>query len=223
MKMSLHNLKKSYQQGKNTIQVLDDVSLTVESGEVIAMLGKSGSGKSTILSLLAGLDRPDSGSILVDLTDITKLSEEKLCLWRAKNLGIVFQQFHLIPHLTALENILLSLEINGRGDDREDKVSALNWLSEVGLADRADHYPSMLSGGEQQRVAIARAMVGQPAILLADEPTGNLDSETGKKIIDLLFKIVREKKSSMILVTHDEELARRCDRIIRLIGGKCLS
>lgn len=219
MKVSIKNINKHFQQGKNTIQVLNDVNLEIKSGEIIALLGKSGSGKTTMLSLLAGLDRPDHGSILVDDLDISKISEEKLCDFRAKTLGIVFQQFHLIPHLTAFENVLLSFEINGR----EDKDSAMMWLEMVGLKDRAHHYPSMLSGGEQQRVAMARALAFGPPLLLADEPTGNLDVETGKNIIDILFKMVREKKTTMILVTHDEELAAKADRIVRLIGGKCHS
>ena len=219
MKISIQNLKKNFLQGKNIIKVLDDVTLEIHSGEIIALLGKSGSGKSTLLSLLAGLDKPDFGAIYFDQNNLTKLSEEALCEWRAKNLGIVFQQFNLIPHLTALENVLLPLEINGV----EDKNKALEWLSLVGLDDRVDHFPSMLSGGEQQRVAIARALVFGPPLLLADEPTGNLDSETGKKVIETLVNIVREKKTTMIIVTHDEELALKADRIIRLIGGKCHS
>lgn len=219
MKISVKNLNKHFQQGKNTINVLNDVNLEINSGEIIALLGKSGSGKTTMLSMLAGLDRPDQGSITVDGQDLTNLSEEALCEYRAKKLGIVFQQFHLIPHLTAFENVLLSFEINGN----EDKETALKWLEMVGLKDRADHYPSMLSGGEQQRVAIARALSFGPPILLADEPTGNLDVETGKSIIDILFKMVREKKTTMILVTHDDELAAKADRIVRLIGGKCHS
>ena len=217
MRIVVSNLNKHFLQGKNTINVLNDVNLDIKSGEIIALLGKSGSGKTTMLSLLAGLDRPDQGSITVDGLDITKFSEEVLCDFRAKKLGIVFQQFHLIPHLTALENVLLSLEINGK----EDKVQALKWLEMVGLKDRADHYPAMLSGGEQQRVAIARALSAGPPLLLADEPTGNLDVETGKSVIDILFKMVREKKTTMILVTHDDELAAKADRIVRLIGGKC--
>ncbi|MBC7429956.1 MAG: ABC transporter ATP-binding protein [Bacteriovorax sp.] len=219
MKISIKNINKHFQQGKNTIHVLNDVSLEVMSGEIIALLGKSGSGKTTMLSLLAGLDKPDHGSILINDLDLTNLSEEGLCDFRAKTLGIIFQQFHLIPHLTALENILLSFEINGK----EDKESAVKWLDMVGLKDRADHYPSMLSGGEQQRVAIARALSFGPPLLLADEPTGNLDVETGKYVIDLLFKMVKERKTTMILVTHDEELAAKADRIVRLVGGKCLS
>jgi putative ABC transport system ATP-binding protein len=219
MKISVKNLNKHFLQGKNTINVLNDVNLDIKSGEIIALLGKSGSGKTTMLSMLAGLDRPDQGSIIVDDQDLTKLSEEALCEYRAKKLGIVFQQFHLIPHLTAFENVLLSFEINGH----EDKDTAMKWLEMVGLKDRADHYPAMLSGGEQQRVAIARALSFGPPILLADEPTGNLDVETGKSIIDILFKMVREKKITMILVTHDDELAAKADRIVRLIGGKCHS
>ena len=219
MKIAVNNLSKHFLQGKNTINVLNDINLKIESGEIIALLGKSGSGKTTMLSLLAGLDRPDHGNILIDDVDMTKLSEEALCDFRAKKLGIVFQQFHLIPHLTAYENVLLSFEINGR----EDKTEALKWLEMVGLKDRADHYPSMLSGGEQQRVAIARALAFGPPLLLADEPTGNLDVETGKSVIDILFKMVREKKTTMILVTHDDELAAKADRIIRIIGGKCHS
>lgn len=219
MKIAINGIKKNYLQGKNIIKVLDGVTLEVQSGEIIALLGKSGSGKTTMLSLLAGLEKPDSGSILADQVDLTKLNEEELCEWRAKNLGIIFQQFHLIPHLTALENVLLCLEINGI----KDKSIAENWLNMLGLQDRADHYPSMLSGGEQQRVAIARALAFSPSMLLADEPTGNLDVETGKAIVDILFKIVREKKTTMILVTHDEELALKADRIVRLSGGVCHS
>lgn len=219
MKISVKNLNKNFLQGKNTINVLNDVNLDIKSGEIIALLGKSGSGKTTMLSMLAGLDRPDQGSIVVDDQDLTKLSEESLCEYRAKKLGIVFQQFHLIPHLTAFENVLLSFEINGR----EDKETAMKWLEMVGLKDRANHYPAMLSGGEQQRVAIARALSFGPPILLADEPTGNLDVETGKSVIDILFKMVREKKTTMIIVTHDDELAAKADRIVRLIGGKCHS
>lgn len=217
MKIKVQNVSKKFEQGKNLIHVLNGVNLEVKSGEVIALLGKSGSGKTTMLSLLAGLDKPDTGNILIDDLDLTKLSEDELCKYRAGTLGIVFQQFHLIPHLTAFENVLLSFEINGK----EDRKSAMEWLELVGLKDRANHYPSMLSGGEQQRVAIARALSFGPPLILADEPTGNLDVETGKSIIEILFNIVREKKITMILVTHDEELATKADRIIRLVGGKC--
>lgn len=219
MRVDIKNISKHFNQGKNTIQVLSDVNLSIESGEIIALLGKSGSGKTTMLSLMAGLERPDNGSILMGETDLSKLSEEQLCDWRAKNLGIIFQQFHLIPHLTAWENVQLSLEIN----NHSDKALSSNWLDMVGLENRKDHFPAMLSGGEQQRVAIARALVFNPNLLLADEPTGNLDVETGKKVIEILFSMVRKNKTTMILVTHDEELAQKADRIIRLSGGKCLS
>lgn len=219
MRIEVQKINKHFIQGKKTIQVLNDVNLDIKSGEIIALLGKSGSGKTTMLSLLAGLDRPDQGSIVVDGVDLTKLSEEGLCDFRAKKLGIVFQQFHLIPHLTALENVMLSFEINGENDQSK----AMEWLDMVGLRERADHFPSMLSGGEQQRVAIARALSYGPPLLLADEPTGNLDAETGKSVIEILFKMVKEKKTTMILVTHDEDLASKADRIVRLVGGKCLS
>jgi putative ABC transport system ATP-binding protein len=218
MKITISHLSKQFSQGENIVNVLNDLSLVIESGEIIALLGKSGSGKSTLLSLLAGLEKPDQGSIEIGANDIAKLSEAALCDWRAQNLGIVFQQFNLIPHLNALENVSLPLEINLK----EDKEKALEWLSLVSLSERAKHYPSMLSGGEQQRVAIARAFVSGPSLILADEPTGNLDADTGKKIIEILFKIVKEMKTTMILVTHDEELALKADRIIRLQGGKCL-
>lgn len=217
MKINVANVSKQFFQGKNLIQVLKDVNLEISSGEVVALLGKSGSGKTTMLSLLAGLDRPDHGEIIIDNQNIAKMSEEELCHFRANTLGIVFQQFHLIPHLTALENIELSFEINGQ----ENTEAAMDWLDKVGLKERANHYPAMLSGGEQQRVAIARALACHPPIILADEPTGNLDTETGKNIAELLFKMVRENKITMILVTHDEELAAKADRIVRIIGGQC--
>jgi len=219
MNISIQNLRKTFIQGKKIITVLDDLFLEILSGEVIALLGKSGSGKSTLLSLLAGLEKPELGTILYDDIDLTKLSEEDLCDWRASHLGIVFQQFNLIPHLTAMENVLLPLEINGIHSNEQ----AMEWLKKVGLEERGNHLPAMLSGGEQQRVAIARALVSNPPLLLADEPTGNLDNETGKSIIEVLFKIIREKKMTMIIVTHDEELAMKADRIIRLSGGKCHS
>ena len=217
MKIDIGGLHKSFVQGKNKIQVLKDVSLSMRSGEIVALLGKSGSGKTTMLSLLAGLEKPESGHIKMADQELTILSEEALCDWRAKNLGIIFQQFHLIPHLTALENVLLPLEINNKIDPK----LAADWLEKVGLGHRFNHFPSMLSGGEQQRVAIARALVFNPSLILADEPTGNLDVETGKSVIDTLFSIVRANKTTMILVTHDEELAQRADRTVRLSGGQC--
>lgn len=219
MKIEITDITKNYLQGKNQIQVLSGVTLDVATGEVIALLGKSGSGKTTMLSLMAGLEKPDHGHIIMDDLDISRLSEEALCDWRAKNLGIIFQQFHLIPHLTALENVQLSLEINGT----KNLEAAAEWLNKVGLSERLNHYPSMLSGGEQQRVAIARAMAFAPNLVLADEPTGNLDVETGKSVIETLFSIIKKNKTTMILVTHDEELAQRADRVVRLTGGRCHS
>lgn len=219
MKIDICHIDKTFQQGKNSIHVLSDLSLEINSGEIIALLGKSGSGKTTMLSLLAGLEKPDRGEIKMGPLDITALSEEALCDWRAKNLGIIFQQFHLIPHLTALENVELSLEISGNANT----ALALEWLHLVGLENRRDHFPSMLSGGEQQRVAMARALAFSPNLVLADEPTGNLDVETGKKVISTLFSMVKKNNTTMILVTHDEDLAQRADRIVRLSGGKCHS
>lgn len=218
MKVKIEKISKSFVQGKNRINILDNADLEIKAGEIVALLGKSGSGKTTMLSLLSGLDKPDQGKILIDGEDISQFNEEELCHYRANKLGIVFQQFHLVPHLTALENVKLTLEIKNNLDDSK----AREWLKLVGLQDRLDHFPSMMSGGEQQRVAMARALVGDPSLLLADEPTGNLDSETGKHIIETLFNIVKQNKTTMILVTHDEELALKADRIVRLSGGKCL-
>lgn len=221
MKIKISNLKKSYLEPERELTILSDVNLEINTGEVVALLGKSGSGKTTMLSMLSGLEKPTTGEIIIDGEDITKLSEQALCLWRAKSLGIVFQQFHLVPHLTALENVMLPLEI------MESKVSifeeAKKWLTFVGLDERIGHYTNKLSGGEQQRVAIARALAKSPQLILADEPTGNLDNETGQIIIKLLFEMVRKNNLTMVLVTHDEDLAKLCDRTIRLVGGKCFS
>lgn len=217
MSILIEDVKKKFFHGNHIIQVLDGIALDIRSGEMIALLGKSGSGKTTLLSLLAGLEKPDQGHILFGKTDITQLSEAALCDWRAQNLGIVFQQFHLIAHLSALENVMLPLEINGKAD----KALAMNTLASVGLTGREHHYPAMLSGGEQQRVAIARSMAFKPAYLLADEPTGNLDVATGKQVIETLFNLVKTNNTTMILVTHDEELAQKADRVVRLMDGKC--
>jgi putative ABC transport system ATP-binding protein len=218
VKIIFSNIKKNFVQGNNTIHVLENIDFEIQDGEVIALLGKSGSGKTTILSLLSGLEKPNSGTIKIDGIDLTSMSEDDLCDWRAKNLGIVFQQFHLVPHLTALENVSLSMEISGK----ENQVIAKDWLKKVGLNERENHYPATLSGGEQQRVAIARALAFTPSLLIADEPTGNLDVETGNEIVNLLFEIVKRNKTTMVFVTHDEELAQKADRIIRISGGKCL-
>lgn len=217
MNIELVNVSKNFHQGKTSIQVLNELNLTIKSSEVVALLGKSGSGKTTLLSLIAGLEKTQSGVVKIDGLNLSSLSEDELCKFRAKKCGIIFQQFHLVPHLTAIENVLLPLEINHMGD----KVVAMSWLQKVGLAERANHFPNMLSGGEQQRVAIARALAFNPELILADEPTGNLDAQTGEQIIELLFKMVREKKTTMIFVTHDEELAAKADKIIYLKDGKC--
>jgi putative ABC transport system ATP-binding protein len=203
--------------GASAVTVLDGVSLDVAAREVLAVTGASGSGKSTLLGLLAGLDHPTHGSITVDGVDITGLDEDALARFRRERIGYVFQSFHLIPTLTALENVATPLEIVGvvRALSRAREL-----LGEVGLGGRAAHYPAQLSGGEQQRVAIARAVSLDPAIVLADEPTGNLDSNTGEQIIDLLLALNRERRSTLVLVTHDEALTRRADRVITLRDGR---
>lgn len=217
MKLSVEGLKKSYRQAAESIPVLRDVSFQVEDGEVVAVLGQSGSGKTTLLGLLAGLDRPDEGHIFLGDTGLTELSEDEKTLYRGSHVGIVFQSYHLVPHLTALENVMLPLEILGRPGAREKAASL---LESVGLGHREGHLPSQLSGGESQRTALARALVTNPRLILADEPSGHLDQETGQKVMDLFFKIVRENKITTILVTHDPSLADRCDRRILLKSGR---
>ncbi|RVU85604.1 ABC transporter ATP-binding protein [Leucothrix sargassi] len=214
------NLKKlsfSYEMQGNTLDVLKDVDLSLNQGETVAILGPSGSGKTSLLLLLAGLEHPTSGSILLDDKDIASLDPNAMADLRRDSLGIVFQSFHLVPSLTALGNVMLPLEIAERDNARE---TAMAILERVGLAERADHYPTQLSGGEQQRVALARALVHKPRLLLADEPTGNLDGNTGERIIELLFGLNRESGSTMILVTHDESIAAQCQRVFRLHQGK---
>lgn len=216
MSLCLQNIHKSYSQGTSEIQVLKGLTVEVQSGEIVAVVGQSGSGKSTLLSLLAGLDRPQVGQIVIRGQDIVGLDEQQMTSFRAKNIGIVFQHFHLMPHLTALENVMLPLEIL-----KEDRIEerAREILGLMGLGHREEHFPSQLSGGESQRVAIARALVVQPQFLLADEPSGSLDSETGEKVMDVFFDVVRQKKMTTMLVTHSESLARRCDRILTLKNG----
>jgi putative ABC transport system ATP-binding protein len=203
--------------GASAVTVLHGVSLDVAAGEALAVTGASGSGKSTLLGLLAGLDHPTEGAITVDGVDITTLDEDALARFRRERIGYVFQSFHLIPTLTALENVATPLEIVGT---RGALARARELLADVGLAGRAAHYPAQLSGGEQQRVAIARAVALDPAILLADEPTGNLDSQTGEQIVDLLFAQNRERRRTLVLVTHDECLTRRADRVVTLRDGR---
>jgi len=216
MSLKLENLVKNYRQGDADIQVLKGLSAEIKDSEVVAVLGQSGSGKSTLLSLMAGLDRPTSGKIIIAGREISNLSEEEMTEFRGQTIGIVFQQFHLLPHLTALENVMLPLEIwnqTGRVKKAQDV------LHQMGLSHRLNHFPSQLSGGECQRVAIARALVVKPQILLADEPSGNLDTTTGKKVMDVFFDVTRANKVTTILVTHSEALAHRCDRQIVLENG----
>jgi putative ABC transport system ATP-binding protein len=208
---------KSIGNGEAKVEVLKGIDFQIQKGERVALTGKSGSGKSTLLSLLAGLDSPDGGIITIDSKNISELSEKDLTNYRARNIGIVFQQFHLVSTLTAFENVLLPLEILKAKGARERAESL---LESVGLSHRMHHLPSELSGGESQRVAIARALSTHPAILFADEPSGNLDEETGDKVMGLLFELVKKTGTTMVLVTHDPELAARCERIIHLEHGK---
>jgi putative ABC transport system ATP-binding protein len=202
------------------VTILDGVSLDVAAGEVVAITGPSGSGKSTLLGLIAGLDTPSAGSIAVDGVEVTDLGETALARFRRRTLGFVFQSYHLIPTLTAAENVSVPLELAGVP---EPLAAARARLAEVGLGERADHYPAQLSGGEQQRVAIARAVALTPPLLLADEPTGNLDSATGAQIIDLLLALNRERRSTLLLVTHDASLAARAGRAIALRDGRVVN
>jgi len=197
-----------------------EVSLDIAAGQSVAIVGTSGAGKSTLLALLAGLDLPTSGRVLLEGTDITRLDEDGRARLRAQRVGFVFQSFHLIASLTALENVMLPLELAGRRDARRLGLEA---LERVGLARRVAHYPRQLSGGEQQRVAIARAFVTQPAVLFADEPTGNLDATTGARVIELLFELNARTQTTLMLVTHDAELAARCDRSVHMEAGRVIA
>jgi putative ABC transport system ATP-binding protein len=214
--MKLKNVRKSFGSGTSRIEVLKGINLEIDRGETVALVGKSGSGKSTLLSLMAGLDTVDEGEIIIQERNIGLMNEREITEFRARNMGIVFQQFHLVSTLTALENILLPLELLKRPNAMAD---AQKLLQEVGLTHRADHLPSQLSGGESQRVAIARALSIRPNILFADEPSGNLDEQTGERVMDLLLNMVKETETTLVLVTHDPELARRCQRVIHLEHG----
>jgi putative ABC transport system ATP-binding protein len=214
------DLSKEYRSGDNTLAVLRDVSFTVPQGAFVAIIGPSGSGKTTLLGLLAGLDTPSRGQVLLDGEDFTAMSEDERAQLRGQKVGFVFQSFQLIATLTALENVQVPLELRGESGAAE---RARDLLRRVGLGDRVDHFPTQLSGGEQQRVAIARAFANQPRILFADEPTGNLDSDTGARIVELLEALNRESKTTIILVTHDQSLAARAQRIIRLSDGRVIS
>jgi putative ABC transport system ATP-binding protein len=214
--IELSNVSKVVTSGSEDLTILHAVSLTIPRGQFVSIIGPSGSGKSTMLGLIAGLDNPTTGDILLDGQNITRMSEDDLAEFRGGKLGFIFQSFHLIPSLTAYENILVPMEIMGA---KHATHRAQNLLDEVGLHERGHHYPSQLSGGEQQRVAIARAFANEPPILLADEPTGNLDTNNGAHIFDLLLKLNHERKTTLVLVTHDAVLADKADRKISLRGG----
>ncbi len=218
-------LGKTYRSGSRLLTVLRDIDLSVEEEGFVAILGPSGSGKTTLLGLLAGLDEPSTGSVSLLGRDLADLTEDGRADFRAQNVGFVFQTFHLLPTLTALENVLVPLELrrNGRGEVAQRRVRAEELLGRVGLGDRTDHYPSQLSGGEQQRVALARAFANEPRILFADEPTGNLDTATGETVIGLIEELNRERKTTLVLVTHDLSLADRAHRVVRLRDGRIVS
>lgn len=220
--ISVRNLVKTIDTPTHRVEILRDVSFDIGASEVVAITGASGSGKSTLLGLLAGLDWPTSGTIVVDGTDITGLGEDEIAEIRGRKIGFVFQVYQLIPTLTALQNVLLPAELASSpyGPARE---RALALLSNVGLADRETHFPAQLSGGEQQRVALARAFMMKPAVLLADEPTGNLDSQNGAHVLDLMLKLNREQGTTLVLVTHDPQLTARVDRRIGLRDGRIVS
>lgn len=215
--IQVSHLSKSFTLGSEKMTILDSLSLHVPEKTTAAILGKSGSGKSTLLSILAGLDRPDQGQVDIGGNSLFHLNDDELTLFRARNMGIVFQQFHLMSSLTALENVMIPLEILKIENAKE---KAIDLLSKVGLSHRIHHYPSQLSGGESQRVALARAIIHNPKVIFADEPSGNLDEETGIVVMNLLFDLVKKEGLTLILVTHDEELAKRCDKTFRLHLGK---
>jgi len=218
----VRNLTKIIDSGTHRVEILRGIDFEVPAGQFVAIMGASGSGKSTLLGLLAGLDTATSGSVILDGTDITGLGEDQLALMRGRKIGFVFQSYQLIPTLTAEENVLLPYELLG-GSTASGRVRARELLESVGLSDRMDHYPIQLSGGEQQRVALARAFMSKPPILMADEPTGNLDSVNGQVVLDLLLTLNRRENTTLVLVTHDQALASRADRIITLSDGKVVS
>jgi putative ABC transport system ATP-binding protein len=216
--IEVRDLTKTFFSGAQQIEILKGINLSVKKGEVVAIEGPSGSGKSTFLGLLAGFDSPTRGSIRIDGEEITELDEDRLALLRGRKLGFVFQSYNLIPTLTAEENVMLPMELLGESKDPQDRAREL--LAAVGLDRRFTHYPAQLSGGEQQRVAIARAFACSPAILLADEPTGNLDSVTGDRVLEMLLKLNRSQGATLVLVTHDPALSKLTDRIVRLRDGQ---
>ncbi|MCC5926029.1 MAG: ABC transporter ATP-binding protein [Bacteroidetes bacterium] len=218
--LNVDQITKVYQSGERSLKVLHDISFSIPQGQMCAIVGPSGSGKTTLLGLCAGLDTPTSGDVYINNRRLTGLSEDQLSALRNELVGFVFQSFQLIPTLTAIENVMVPLEL--RGERGADKMAA-ELLTRVGLADRLDHYPAQLSGGEQQRVAIARAFINRPVLMFADEPTGNLDSDTSESIVELLFELNRDAGTTLVMVTHDLELAARTHRVIRLRSGHILS
>jgi putative ABC transport system ATP-binding protein len=215
--LSARGIGKTVRSGDSDLVILRDIDLAVTPGDVVAVVGASGSGKSTLLAILAGLDTPSAGSVMLEGSDLFSLDEDQRAELRGRSVGFVFQSFQLLPSLTALENVMLPLELAANPDA---EVSAKAMLARVGLGERLQHYPKHLSGGEQQRVALARAFVVRPRLLFADEPTGSLDAESGAAVIELLFEMNREFGTTLILVTHDEQLAARCQRIVRLAAGR---
>ena len=215
--LTARGLSKQVNSPAGPLTILDNVTLAIERGETVAVVGASGAGKSTLLALLAGLDEPSAGQVWLADHELTAMDEDGRAAVRARHVGFVFQAFHLVPSLTAIENVMLPLELAGRRDAR---AAAAEVMQRVGLAERARHYPRQLSGGEQQRVAIARAFVTRPDVLFADEPTGNLDTTTGERIVDLLFDLNSVAGTTLVLVTHDRALAARCKRIVRLDAGR---
>jgi putative ABC transport system ATP-binding protein len=218
--LEAHQLSKEVSSPEGALTILKDVSFTIDAGETVAVVGPSGAGKSTLLALLAGLDLPTRGHVNLNGSNLSNLDEDGRALVRAESVGFVFQSFHLVPSLNALENVMLPLELAGQDGARK---AAQDIIDKVGLADRWSHYPAQLSGGEKQRVAIARAFATEPAVLFADEPTGNLDARTGANIMELMFELNRNSSTTLVLVTHDKSLAERCDRIISLDIGSLVS
>ena len=218
--LQAQQLTKEVSSPEGSLTILDDVSFMIDAGESVAVVGPSGAGKSTLLALLAGLDLPTRGFVELNDTNLSSLDEDGRAILRADNVGFVFQSFHLVPSLNALENVMLPLELAGHEEARK---AARELIDKVGLADRWSHYPAQLSGGEKQRVAIARAFATEPTVLFADEPTGNLDSRTGETIMELMFELNRSSSTTLVLVTHDSELADRCDRILALEAGRLVS
>jgi putative ABC transport system ATP-binding protein len=218
MMIVVRSLVKTMRNGPRQVEIIRDISFEVPSRQFVAIMGPSGSGKSTLLGLMAGLDAPTSGTVAIDGVEITSLRENELAQLRGKKLGFVFQSYHLIPTLTAFENVLLPMEFSGGSNGASERAEHL--LNSVGLIDRRDHYPVQLSGGEQQRVALARAFVMKPSVLLADEPTGNLDSENGRHVLELLIRLNREEGTTLVLVTHDQLLASHAERRILLRDGQ---